>query len=183
MFLNNTFLYQCNSFFLYLLNLFLYLFLYLSTEVLNLFKSKILRTRLLSNNRSDPNSSIYQSDAWWFRSRRRQASKWNWSSKFKGLYNIAAYEAGGFHRGKERKREREREEGRRREKIENVAGHGLVGRVWTMIVVSLETEWRPSFPETYGSAVSRSVCPCEGETILLIETYGSFRSTRINRHS
>lgn len=56
------------------------------------------------------------------------------------MYNIAAYEAGGFHRGKERKREREREEGRRREKIENVAGHGLVGRVWTMIVVSLETE-------------------------------------------
>ena len=34
MFLNNTFLYQCNSFF------------YISTEVLNLFKNKILRTRL-----------------------------------------------------------------------------------------------------------------------------------------
>lgn len=41
---------------------------------------------------------------------------------------------------REREKGRETESGRKREKIENVAGHGLVGRVSTMIVVSLETE-------------------------------------------
>lgn len=55
------------------------------------------------------------------------------------VQHCRVYEAGGFHRGKERRRERERKRDREK-KIENVAGHGLVGRVSTMIVVSLETE-------------------------------------------
>lgn len=114
------------------------------------FKNKILRTRILSNNifliLIRPSIKATRDDSDHVEGKRRNGIDHQNSKACTTLPRTR--QAAFIVEKREREKGRETESGRKREKIENVAGHGLVGRVSTMIVVSLETEWRPSFPET-----------------------------------